>query len=299
MRPLLSRRLLGTATAVVAATALALLGAAPAWAAPPSNDDFANAQTQTGSFTDNLNTTDATTETGEPLNPSCVASPQFVNHTVWYGVTVSAGTEVSVDTAGSNFDTVLTVYTGPSLGSLTETACNDDAGGLGGTSALEFTASSSTTYWIQASGYRQFSGDLDLNVVVTPPAAADIDVDLAAHPHLGILVPYLGYTVTAHNTGPDAVTSATLTATLPAGKTATQLSSGCTSSPGTVTCTYGSIANGASATSTFHLPLNILSFGHVTVTATRTASTPNDNNPANDSDTATCTVLSIILATCP
>ncbi|MFC7650586.1 hypothetical protein ACFQX6_67220 [Streptosporangium lutulentum] len=37
-------------------------------------------------------------------------------------------------------------------------------------------------------------------------------------------MPYLTYTLTAHNTGPNAVTSATLTATLPPGKSATNLS---------------------------------------------------------------------------
>lgn len=35
------------------------------------------------------------------------------------------------------------------------------------------------------------------------------------------------------------------------------------------------------------------------VTATRTASSPADPNPANDSDSATCTVISIVLTTCP
>ncbi|WP_439679311.1 hypothetical protein [Embleya sp. MST-111070] len=143
------------------------------------------------------------------------------------------------------------------------------------------------------------TGTDSVNTTIAVPAAADIAMDLDAQPHLGILVPYLRYTATVTNNGPGAVTSATLTATLPAGKTATDLSSGCTSTPGTVTCTYGAIANGAHATSTFHLPVGILNIGHVTVTATRTASTPADNNAANDSDSATCTVVSIILATCP
>ncbi|SDH36248.1 DUF11 domain-containing protein [Nonomuraea jiangxiensis] len=133
----------------------------------------------------------------------------------------------------------------------------------------------------------------------TTVQAADIDVDLGAQPHLGILVPYLSYTMTADNTGPDAVISATLTATLPAGKTATNLSSGCTSVPGSVTCIYGAIASGAGASKTFQLPLNLLSLGQVNVTATRTISAPGDPNPVNDSAAAACTVISVILATCP
>ena len=76
----------------------------------------------------------------------------------------------------------------------------------------------------------------DQYTYLAPPA--DIDVDLTAQPHLGILVPYLTYTLTAHNTGPDTVTSATLTTTLPPGATATNLSPGCTATATTVTCAY-------------------------------------------------------------
>ncbi|MCG5213359.1 hypothetical protein [Streptosporangium sp. KLBMP 9127] len=73
----------------------------------------------------------------------------------------------------------------------------------------------------------------DPELLLTAPPAADIDVDLGAQPNLGILVPYLRYTLTADNAGPNAVTSATL----PPGASATNLSSGCTTGAGTVTCT--------------------------------------------------------------
>lgn len=140
----------------------------------------------------------------------------------------------------------------------------------------------------------------DGSVVFTfPNPKADISVDVTAQPHVGILVPYLTYTLTAHNTGPDAVTSATLTASLPTGASATDLSAGCTAGIGTVTCVYGAIPNGTSVTKSFRVPLSLLTLGHVSVTGTRTTSAPNDPNAANDSDTATCTVVSIVLATCP
>ncbi|MFE4257855.1 IPT/TIG domain-containing protein [Streptomyces sp. NPDC056883] len=130
-----------------------------------------------------------------------------------------------------------------------------------------------------------------------PPA--DIDVDLTAQPGLSLLVPYLTYTLTARNTGPGTVTSATLTATLPSGASANTLSPGCTAAGSTVTCAYGTIANGATATKTFRVPLGLLSLGRVTVSATRTASAPTDPNPLNDGATASCTVVSVLLATCP
>ena len=144
-----------------------------------------------------------------------------------------------------------------------------------------------------------FWGTDSISTTITSPAAADLAVNVIGQPHLGILVPYLTYTLNAHNNGPDPVTSATITASLPAGASATNLSSGCTTSSNSVTCTYGSIANGADTAKSFRIPLHLLSIGHVAVTGVRTASAPTDNNAANDSDTASCTVISIILATCP
>lgn len=128
---------------------------------------------------------------------------------------------------------------------------------------------------------------------------ADIDVDVSAQPHLGILVPYLTYTLTARNTGPDAVTSATLSASLPPGATATNLSAGCTTAASTVTCAYGAIPNGTAVDKTFRVPLHLLSLGQVTVSGTRTTSAPADPDPADDTASATCTVISVILTTCP
>ncbi|GAA3474941.1 hypothetical protein GCM10018965_094940 [Nonomuraea roseola] len=102
----------------------------------------------------------------------------------------------------------------------------------------------------------------------------------------------------ARNTGPNVVTSATVAATLPPGGSATDLSAGCTAAGTTITCTYGALTNGAGTDKTFRVPLSLLSLGQVTVTATRTTSAPADPNPANDSASASCTVVSIVLATC-
>jgi hypothetical protein len=122
---------------------------------------------------------------------------------------------------------------------------------------------------------------------------------LAAQPHVGILAPFLRYAVTVHNTGPSPVSSAVLTAMLPAGASATNLSSGCSATAGRVTCVYGAVASGASAEATFRIPLSLLSLGRVTVTAVRTSSAPTDPNPANDNASASCTVVSVLLVTCP
>ncbi|MFI6641273.1 hypothetical protein [Streptomyces sp. NPDC050504] len=146
-------------------------------------------------------------------------------------------------------------------------------------------------------GVRTGNGQVTITAV-GGNTAADIDVDVTAKPNLGLLVPYLTYTLTARNTGPDAVDHATVTATLPQGAGATNLPAGCTAGAGTVTCSYGAIADGASASKSFRVPLHLLSLGGVSVTGKRTASAPNDPNPANDSESVNCTVVSILLATC-
>ena len=49
-----------------------------------------------------------------------------VERTVWYRFTPAASGTYQIDTLGSDLDTVLTVFTGSAVGSLSEWACNDD-----------------------------------------------------------------------------------------------------------------------------------------------------------------------------
>ncbi|MET3987943.1 IPT/TIG domain-containing protein [Streptomyces sp. PvR034] len=203
----------------------------------------------------------------------------------------AGGTPVTVTGTGLSGTTALTFGTGnpaTAVSCPTDTTCTTTSPAhAAGTVDVQVTTPGGTS---PTSGADRFT-------YVDP--AADIAVTVTGQPHLGILVPYLTYTLTARNNGPDPVTSATLTATLPPGAGATALSSGCTSTAGRVTCAYGDIANGASAVKSFRVPLNLLSLGPVQVTGQRTASAPVDTIPANDTGTATCTVISIVLATCP
>ena len=126
-------------------------------------------------------------------------------------------------------------------------------------------------------------------------AAADLAVALAAtgHPGLG---GYIAYTITITNNGPSALVSATIHATLPNPMTAT--SSTCTTTSG-VTCTIGALAGGASTTQTFTAPIGLLTLGTpYAVTAIRTASTPVDLVPSNDSATSDCTVITSLIINC-
>jgi thiol-disulfide isomerase/thioredoxin len=68
-------------------------------------------------------------------------------------------------TEGSTFDTVLAVYTGNSMGSLTPVASNDDDGSIT-TSRVSFEAIAGTTYRVAVDGYRGASGQVTLNIRV-------------------------------------------------------------------------------------------------------------------------------------
>lgn len=89
-----------------------------------------------------------------------------VEHTVWYTVTGTGGS-ITVDTAGSDFDTVIAVYEGaPDEGETV--ACVDDTPiePLGRTlqGAVTFPTVAGTTYWIQIGGINEDVFGEDPNV---------------------------------------------------------------------------------------------------------------------------------------
>jgi len=128
----------------------------------PSNDNFANAFTLTGSV---INTTGsnvgATGEFSEPISIFIDVAPL---NSVWWKWTAPSSGNVNINTAGSNFDTVLDVYTGSSISSgLVSIASNDDSGGVN-TSSVNFTTVSGTTYQISVDGYQAQTGNINLGL---------------------------------------------------------------------------------------------------------------------------------------
>jgi hypothetical protein len=163
-----ARRLLATLVGVAAALTL---GARPALAAPPANDDFDNAVVIGAlPFQDTRDTTEATTAADDP---DCVGRA----HTVWYRFTPTVGATIVAHTAGSDYDTTLSAYTG-TRGSLTQVACNDDAIGL--QSRIQLDVAAGTTYHFMVGSFDDSpGGNLVLTVQVLPPPM-ELAVDLAA-----------------------------------------------------------------------------------------------------------------------
>ncbi len=117
---------------------------------------------------------------------------------------------------------------------------------------------------------------------------ADAAVGLTASPVSGLLGGRVDYTLTVTGRGPDPVTGVTVTSALPSGMIAT--SSDCTIASGRLTCAIaGPLAVGASVTRHFTVQVGLLDLGRTfAVTTARTASTPADPVPGNDSASRTC-----------
>jgi hypothetical protein len=167
----------GVGPALAAVTLLAVVLSEPrtVLAAAPPNDNFANYTVVSGPlpYTDTIDSTlDATTEVNEPLYPCSVA--YAIGKTVWYRLTVSADARVQIETEGSTYDTVLTVYTGESLGSLTQVDCNDNIGGGVLQSRLRMGVTPGDgSYYIQVGGYHGAWGSLVFDVTEFPPPHDD------------------------------------------------------------------------------------------------------------------------------
>ena len=77
-------------------------------------------------------------------------------HTLWYTVQGTGG-PITVDTAGSNMDTVVAVFVADGVGGLAEVACNDDVDfdPIGSTfqAAVTLDTEAGVTYWIEAGGF--------------------------------------------------------------------------------------------------------------------------------------------------
>ena len=112
-----------------------------------NNDYFSSARVLSGTSGSTYDTnTSATRETGEPTTRGATAS------TKWYSYVPASSGTLAINTNGSSFDTVLGVFTGSSVSSLTTVASDDDSGD-GFSSLVSFSVSSGTTYFVQVASW--------------------------------------------------------------------------------------------------------------------------------------------------
>jgi hypothetical protein len=131
-----------------------LLATSVARAQTPANDLFANAWTLTGlAVSTNGNSNGGTKEAGEPNHAGFPGG-----RSVWFNWTAPTNLPVRIDTIGSAFNTLLAVYTGSAVGSLSLVASNNDIPGGGTVSRVEFPTVAGTTYRIAVDGRAGFTG---------------------------------------------------------------------------------------------------------------------------------------------
>ena len=137
-------------------------GTSVAFAAPPPNDNFANALVVTGlSFDHSVSTVDATIQANEPsMNLNCdnqILEPGY--KTVWYRYTASTKGIVVADTFGSDagtpggYDTYIAIWKGSSLSNLTFVTC-DDHTAAGQDAQATFRTNPNVTYYIQVATFK-------------------------------------------------------------------------------------------------------------------------------------------------
>jgi hypothetical protein len=141
---------------------------------PPANDNFANAA-DLGSSTNisiSGSSLDATKQVGEPNHAGDSGGAS-----VWYTWTALSAGRIKIDTCDSGFDTLLAVYTGPTLALLNPVASNDQA--CGSKSKVAFDVVPGTTYRIAVDGFSANGaqppdqGRIELNLQEARPPAND------------------------------------------------------------------------------------------------------------------------------
>jgi len=136
------------------------------------NDHFANATT----LVSNEGSVDgnnilATREFGEPLHAGNQGG-----RSVWYTFTAPKDGVLTLDTAGSAFDTVIAAYLGERLGELASQGSNDDANPGSGFSHLEQAVRQGNTLRIALDGFAGQSGDFKLKYSFVPKALRQLTV---------------------------------------------------------------------------------------------------------------------------
>jgi len=134
-----------------------------------------------------------------------------IGKTVWYRVVTEATGVVTASTAGSTFDTVLAIYTGSSLASLHEIACNDDVSGDDTTSEVLFGAVAGETYFLQLGGFDAAAGKFELRLwldtsrTAPPPTATRTPLPTSTIPPTATLTPTAPAATALGAVGPPAL----------------------------------------------------------------------------------------------
>jgi hypothetical protein len=111
-------------------------------------------------------TSAATTDPADPTPQCSIDSPNSRGKSVWYAVTSSTAATVIADTFDSDYDTILTAYSGAcdALQPIPD-ACSDDDPLDGAQSRVVIAVTPGTTYRLMVTAFNDDGGTLQLHVV--------------------------------------------------------------------------------------------------------------------------------------
>jgi len=135
----------------------------------PANDDFVDAETLVGLSAETTGSNvGATQEPGEPIHEE-----NYYDPSVWYQWTAPSSGGVTVDSSGSTFNSVVAVYTGTSVSTLTRVPSTR----VQTTQEKRyFRAAAGVTYRIAVDGRNAQQGAIELELTEIPPPANDLFV---------------------------------------------------------------------------------------------------------------------------
>lgn len=223
-------------------------------AARPINDNFANRVNVAGASGSASGVSYlATKETSEPNHANNAGGSS-----VWWRWTAPTAGQVSLNTAGSSFDTLLSVYTGTSVSALSNKAANDNNTSLV-TSSLVFQAVAGTQYQFAVDGAfdgtSAAAGNVSLSWSLNTSAQANLSSSVTG-PGSVVLGSNNNYTLTASNAGPQSASNVFVTLSIPVGASVVSMPAACTLSGNVVSCLAGTLASGANQSFVIQLVWN-------------------------------------------
>lgn len=224
-----------------------------ALASLPTNNNFASASALPNTNNSGSISSSSILSTKEAGEPDHAAN--LGGQSVWWKWTAPASGQLSIDTQGSNYDTLLAVYTGNAVNALSNIAYNDNDGFSIGTSSLLLQAQAGQEYKIAVDGANGAAGFVQLNWRLDPAANANLSVSISgpAAITLGTSQPYV---ISVSNLGPEAATNVAVTTALPTGANFVSSTANCAATSNIVNCPLGTLGVNSTASLTMQVQWN-------------------------------------------
>jgi uncharacterized repeat protein (TIGR01451 family) len=224
-------------------------------------------------------------EVGEPIHANNVGGSS-----VWWSWTAPSAGQVTLNTTGSNFDTLLAVYTGSTINTLTQKVANDNNGNLN-TSSLVFQAVAGTQYQFAIDGVNGVAGTISFNWSLNTNAQANLSSNIAGPTSVSI-GGIANYNLNVSNAGPQSASNVIVKLTIPSSASLVSAPSGCSLAGNIVSCSAGILSSGSLQSFTIQLIWNSVVLG-TTISSSVSSDVPDSQTSNNNS------ALAISLSTTP